>query len=88
MRRRVRNETQETVSDWAKDRDLRTPDETMHGFLDAVKDLEVVWFTGEYHDVSDRIGDAVVELLLSATSVNINVQDALNAAMNCKRKEE
>lgn len=87
MRRTPRNENQESVSSFFQARDGRIPDEVMHGFLDEVKDLEVAWFTGEYHEVSDHFGDTLVQLLVAASSININAQDALNAAMVRRRKE-
>lgn len=86
MARRVKTETQKTVSDWAKENDLRTPDEVMHNFLDAVKDLEVVWFTGQPFEIFDHLGEVMAELVLTSDAICQNLQDALNAAMSRRRK--
>lgn len=86
MRRTPKQETQATIASWAKEHDNREPDLVMQGFLDAAKELEVVWYTGEYFDLPDKFGDALAELILAAAAIDLDVQDALNAAMVRRRK--
>lgn len=86
MKRNQRKEDQASIAKWSQDNDNRTPDETLQGFLDAAKELDVVWYTGEYFDLPDKLGDAMVELILSAVSIDMNMQDALDAAMVRRRK--
>jgi len=87
MGRRVR-ESQKSILRWAEaNLPPRSPDEIMHEFLDAVKELEVAWFTSDsYVEVAEGIGEVAVLLCRIAGEISTEVTTEMDAVMARKRK--